>query len=261
MARGAPGASVGTGTATLASAAAGEAPAWRGGRLAPPRQASAPAGPSRRPLSWRRVRRRLRRWPRRALRQRRAWPARRSCAGRLLGDGLLARDRLLGGRRLLLGGRRAAFGGLARLGAAFFTAGRARAGAAAFFAVFLTTGFFTGSPRNGGATFSRKARREGRDRFRPPRIVVTPPAGAAAVARARVSASIGRPVGPPRRQTRHCSRPCLRMSCGRSMPMKTILLPFFSPGAHFGPRSLPISWCTPWKMTLRSEPFMFSTPL
>ena len=43
--------------------------------------------------------------------------------------------------------------------------------------------------------------------------------------------------------------------------MKTILLPFFSPGAHFGPRSLPISWCTPWNTTLRSLPFMYSTPL
>ena len=39
-----------------------------------------------------------------------------------------------------------------------------------------------------------------------------------------------------RDQTRHCSRPCCRkMSRGRSMPMNTILLFFFSPGAHFGP--------------------------
>jgi hypothetical protein len=28
-----------------------------------------------------------------------------------------------------------------------------------------------------------------------------------------------------------------------------------------GPRSLPMSWCTPWKITLRSVPSMFSTPL
>jgi hypothetical protein len=70
-----------------------------------------------------------------------------------------------------------------RAGAAFFAVGRAL-GAAAFFDVFLTTGFFTGSPRNGGATFSRKARREGRDRFRPPRIVVTQRIGAAKAARA-----------------------------------------------------------------------------
>ncbi len=63
------------------------------------------------------------------------------------------------------------------------------------------------------------------------------------------------------RQTRHCSRPCWKMSWGRSMPMKTILLWRFSPSAHCGPRSLPMSWCTPWKITLRSVPCMFSTPL
>lgn len=62
-------------------------------------------------------------------------------------------------------------------------------------------------------------------------------------------------------QTRHCSRPCRKMSCGRSMPMKTILLWRFSSAAHWGPRSLPMSWCTPWKITLRSVPCMFSTPL
>ena len=62
-------------------------------------------------------------------------------------------------------------------------------------------------------------------------------------------------------QTRHCARPCSRMSLGMSMPMKTILLPFSSPGAHFGPRSLPINWCTPWKMTFLSLHFINSTPL
>ena len=61
--------------------------------------------------------------------------------------------------------------------------------------------------------------------------------------------------------TKHCSKPCSSTSLGRSMPMKTSLLIFSSPGAHFGPRSLPMSWCTPWKMTLRSLPFMNSTPL
>ena len=60
---------------------------------------------------------------------------------------------------------------------------------------------------------------------------------------------------------RHWSRPCTRMSRGKSMPMNTILLRRCSPGAHSGPRSLPMSWCTPWKMTLRSVPCMFSTPL
>ena len=62
-------------------------------------------------------------------------------------------------------------------------------------------------------------------------------------------------------QTRHCSRPCRKMSFGKSMPMNTILLVFFSPSAQASPRSLPMSWCTPWKITLRSVPSMFSTPL
>ena len=55
----------------------------------------------------------------------------------------------------------------------------------------------------------------------------------------------GRIVATDLRQDRHCSRPCKNMSFGRSMPMKTILLFFFSPGAQAGPRSLPMSWCTP----------------
>ena len=62
-------------------------------------------------------------------------------------------------------------------------------------------------------------------------------------------------------QATQACRPCRKMSCGRSMPMKTILLVFFSPGIQRGPRSLPINWWTPWKITLRSVPFMFSTPL
>jgi hypothetical protein len=45
-------------------------------------------------------------------------------------------------------------------------AGRARElFAAGFFEVLLTAGFFTGSPRNGAATLSRKARREGAANF------------------------------------------------------------------------------------------------
>ena len=62
-------------------------------------------------------------------------------------------------------------------------------------------------------------------------------------------------------QTRHCSRPCIKISLGRSMPINTILLVLVSPAAQAGPKSLPISWCTPWKITLRSVPSMFSTPL
>ena len=42
-------------------------------------------------------------------------------------------------------------------------------------------------------------------------------------------------------QTRHCSRPCRKMSRGNSMPMKTILLRRCSSACHAGPRSLPIS--------------------
>ena len=62
-------------------------------------------------------------------------------------------------------------------------------------------------------------------------------------------------------QTRHCSRPWRKISLGRSIPMKTILLVLFSPLAQAGPKSLPMSWCTPWKITLRSVPSIFSTPL
>ena len=46
-------------------------------------------------------------------------------------------------------------------------------------------------------------------------------------------------------QTKHCSRPCSKMSLGKSMPMNTILLILISPSAHIGPKSLPMSWCTP----------------
>jgi len=68
-------------------------------------------------------------------------------------------------------------------------------------------------------------------------------------------------TGPGEGQTRLCSSPCRKMSLGRSMPIKTILLVRVSPSAHWGPRSLPMSWCTPWKITLRSVPFILSTPL
>ena len=61
--------------------------------------------------------------------------------------------------------------------------------------------------------------------------------------------------------TKHCSKPCNKMSLGRSMPMNTILLSLVSFSAQAGPKSLPINWCTPWKMTLRSVPFIFKTPL
>ena len=62
-------------------------------------------------------------------------------------------------------------------------------------------------------------------------------------------------------QTRHLSRPWKKISLGKSKPMKTILLLRTSSAAQAGPKSLPISWCTPWKITLRSVPFMNKTPL
>jgi len=42
-------------------------------------------------------------------------------------------------------------------------------------------------------------------------------------------------------QTRLCSRPWRKISLGRSIPMKTILLVRSSPAAQAGPRSLPIN--------------------
>jgi len=57
-------------------------------------------------------------------------------------------------------------------------------------------------------------------------------------------------------QTRQASRPSVIRSCGKSMPIKTILLVFFSAGCHLAARSLPIIWCTPWNTTLRSTPFI-----
>ncbi|MEY3627519.1 MAG: hypothetical protein RL163_2018 [Pseudomonadota bacterium] len=62
-------------------------------------------------------------------------------------------------------------------------------------------------------------------------------------------------------QTKDCSRPWTKISRGKSIPMNTILLIRASSGPHAGPKSLPMSWCTPWKITLRSVPFMLSTPL
>ena len=61
--------------------------------------------------------------------------------------------------------------------------------------------------------------------------------------------------------TTHCSRPWRKMSCGRSIPMNTMRLSRFSSAVHSGPKSLPINWCTPWKITLRFVPFIAKTPL
>lgn len=43
-------------------------------------------------------------------------------------------------------------------------------------------------------------------------------------------------------QIKHCSKPCMKISLGNSMPMNTILLMRGSPTAHSGPKSLPMSW-------------------
>lgn len=61
--------------------------------------------------------------------------------------------------------------------------------------------------------------------------------------------------------TRHCSRPVRNVSRGKSFPMKTSLLPRASPSCHGAPMSVPMIWCTPWKMTLRSAPSINNTPL
>ena len=62
-------------------------------------------------------------------------------------------------------------------------------------------------------------------------------------------------------QLTHCSKPCIKISLGKSIPMNTILLIRFSFFSQGCPKSLPINWCTPWKITLRSVPFMCNTPL
>src|SRR5882672_2331188 len=45
--------------------------------------------------------------------------------------------------------------------------------------------------------------------------------------------------------TKHCSSPLMNSSCGRFLPMKTIVLERFSSLLHGRPRSPPISMCTP----------------
>ena len=139
--------------------------------------------------------------------------------------------------------------GAAFLRAAFLAGGAFLLEALVFRGVFLTADVLTGSPRDGAS----------------PSLAKRAEAKAPVLTAADCSHASGEKPDPLARasatQVRHCSRPCFRMSCGRSMPMKTILLCFFSPGIHFGPRSLPMSWWTPWKMTLRSAPFIWSTPL
>ncbi len=136
----------------------------------------------------------------------------------------------------------------AGLGGAFEAALRAGAAAAlptvlAAFAVApsrLAVVLFTTVSLQRLTCVHRKGSRPRRSKFQAPRIVAT-----SGVVQTRET-----------RQTRHCSKPCRKISRGRSIPMNTSLLFFFSPGAQTGPRSLPISWCTPWKTTLRSVPFM-----
>lgn len=88
-------------------------------------------------------------------------------------------------------------------------------------ASFLLTSY---SPRIGGYTCSVGRLRHSLP-LRKPRIVAT-------LRECRFQA---------KNQTRQPSNPCNKMSFGRSMPIKTILLVLVSPGTHFGPRSLPIN--------------------
>lgn len=64
------------------------------------------------------------------------------------------------------------------------------------------------------------------------------------------------PARPLFAYTSDCSSPCNKISFGKSIPMNTILLMRVSSGAHAGPRSEPMSWCTPWKITFFSVPFI-----
>src|SRR5882672_4363645 len=61
--------------------------------------------------------------------------------------------------------------------------------------------------------------------------------------------------------TKHCSSPLMNRSCGRFLPMNTIVLERFSPLPHGRPTSPPMSMCTPWNTTRWVLPFIYSTPL
>ena len=69
----------------------------------------------------------------------------------------------------------------------------------------------------------------------------------------------GAQKAPSLTQIRHCSRPQENVF-GQVDANEHHLAGARSPSAHCGPRSLPMSWCTPWKITLRSVPFMLRTP-
>ena len=162
-----------------------------------------------------------------------------------------------------------ALGAAATLAVAF-AAALGAAGAAALFAAtgvalvapldLLVSAFTSWSPRNTGGPQLHSQPRAGGKPFGvlPGRDCID--LGRHKRERCRYNTT---PLAHPGRapHTRLCSSPCRKMSLGRSMPMKTILLARASPSAHGGPRSLPMSWCTPWKMTLRSVPFILSTPL
>lgn len=69
--------------------------------------------------------------------------------------------------------------------------------------------------------------------------------GGRRLSRTRRSPAGGGPPRPPRARcdagyARQASRPSVMRSRGRSTPMNTILLVFFSAGSHFAARSLPI---------------------
>jgi hypothetical protein len=89
--------------------------------------------------------------------------------GVLAGGAFLATAFLAAGRAgagfFRAGGAAFAFFGTLRAGVAFLAGAARLLAGAAFLAVFLTAVLLTDSPRNGGATLVRKARREGRSRF------------------------------------------------------------------------------------------------
>src|SRR6266545_2745656 len=61
--------------------------------------------------------------------------------------------------------------------------------------------------------------------------------------------------------TKHCSNPLIKRSCGRFLPMKTMVLERFSSFPQARPKSPPMSMCTPWNTTRCALPFMYRIPL
>src|SRR5436190_6716089 len=56
--------------------------------------------------------------------------------------------------------------------------------------------------------------------------------------------------------TKHCSNPFINRSCGRFLPMKTMVVERFSSLPQTRPRWRPMSMCTPWNRTRCVLPFI-----